>query len=68
MQAQENYKNNKLHGEQITLHNTGKVKSLINYVNGEKDGTSTFYSESGKLTKEIDYKKGTVIRECTYKE
>tara|TARA_Y100000766_G_C18858673_1_gene582115 strand:- start:931 stop:1440 length:510 start_codon:yes stop_codon:yes gene_type:complete len=56
------------HGAYKRWYENGILEREVNYVNGEKDGTSTFYSESGKLTKETDYKKGIVIRECIYKE
>ena len=44
LNAQENYKMDKLHGEQITIHTTGKVKSKTSYENGVKNGNySKFY-------------------------
>ena len=51
LQAQENYKKTNSHGEQVTIHNTGKIKSLINYENGVKSGVYTKYYKTGKASR-----------------
>lgn len=48
------YKNNELHGENITWDENGKIESIIYYNEGEPCGVWSFYKEDGTLLRVED--------------
>lgn len=51
----ENYKNDKLDGEQKTFFDNGQLTEQTFYKNGRREGKRLIYSEEGKLMKEFTY-------------
>jgi len=54
----ENYKDDNLHGEEITYFKNGKISSKGNYVNDEADGQQITYYENGFISTIENYKMG----------
>ncbi|WP_445747275.1 hypothetical protein [Polaribacter sp.] len=54
----ENYKDDNLHGEEITYFKNGKISSRGNYVNDEADGQHITYYENGFISAIENYKIG----------
>ena len=50
-----------LDGLQKEYHESGELKSVTNYIGGQKEGTAKFYAKDGRLTKEIYYQNDTMI-------
>ncbi len=47
--------NGQLHGEKLVFYDNGKIAEQINYVNGKKEGVSTWLSLKGVKLKEFMY-------------
>lgn len=55
---EEQYKDNKVVGDQKAFYENGKLKSVVNYKNGRINGIVT-YSKDGKILHKDDFKNGT---------
>ena len=56
----ENYSKGKLHGEQKSYYENGKLKSIVKYVQGRVDGIIA-YDINGKILHESIFKNGTGV-------
>lgn len=56
----ETYSKGKLHGEQKSYYENGKLKSIVKYLNGKVDGIIA-YDSNGKILHESIFKNGTGI-------
>lgn len=58
LMSEENYKDGKLHGEQLIYYPDGQVTEFAVYKNGLKDGVISKYSSKGVLIEEITFTEG----------
>jgi len=58
LEAEENYRNNKLNGSFKLYYDNGKLKEETSYTEDKKEGQTLSYDENGRLLEEGNYKEG----------
>ena len=51
----ENYKNNKLHGQRFTYFSNGKIRRIVNYKNGSREGYYEIFLGEGVTCEQGTY-------------